>query len=353
MRPAGARRASDRPPSSPGSSRRRATRASCAERLGIPGPAYRRFDSAEPAIEWFRVGRPPGRRQARRVGGRQGRHRARRRRRDRSPRSGPPPTQGPFVRRGTSLRSGVLAARALRRPDRAATADRPGPQAHRRGRHRAEHRRDGCLRAGAGAVRRRRAGGDVRAAGARPPRRRRHAVRRRAVRGVDADRRRAAADRVQLPVRRPRGAGRAPPRRIRPRRAVAGVHARRARHGFLAWCEAAPRARWSLPRLDIRSLRSPAPRSAGSRPTEDASTIVFPAGIADGRVTGGRVLAVTGLGADLAAARGRRVRADGVDPVRRDAGASRHRLAGSGRDARRRTRRPASTSTRATVRSAR
>jgi phosphoribosylamine--glycine ligase/phosphoribosylaminoimidazole synthetase len=41
----------------------------------------------------------------------------------------------------------------------------------------------------------------------------------------------------------------------------------------------------------------------GLLPGEDASTIVFPAGMTDGRVTGGRVLAVTGLGDDLAAAR--------------------------------------------------
>jgi phosphoribosylamine--glycine ligase/phosphoribosylaminoimidazole synthetase len=41
----------------------------------------------------------------------------------------------------------------------------------------------------------------------------------------------------------------------------------------------------------------------GFAPTEDSSTIVFPAGMAEGRVTGGRVLAVTGLGDDLAAAR--------------------------------------------------
>ncbi len=62
-----------------------------------------------------------------------------------------------------------------------------------------------------------------------------------------------------------------------------------------------------------------------SRPTEDASTIVFPAGIVDGRVTGGRVLAVTGLGADLAAARAAAyermasIQFDGMQ-VRRDIG---------------------------------
>ena len=63
----------------------------------------------------------------------------------------------------------------------------------------------------------------------------------------------------------------------------------------------------------------------GLVPTEDASTIVFPAGMVDGRVTGGRVLAVTGLGDDLAAARAAAyermasIRFDGMQ-VRRDIG---------------------------------
>ncbi len=63
----------------------------------------------------------------------------------------------------------------------------------------------------------------------------------------------------------------------------------------------------------------------GLSPTEDASTILFPAGIVEGRVTGGRVLAVTGLGADLAAARAAAyermasIRFDGMQ-VRRDIG---------------------------------
>jgi len=63
----------------------------------------------------------------------------------------------------------------------------------------------------------------------------------------------------------------------------------------------------------------------GLSPTEDASSIVFPAGIVDGRVAGGRVLAVTGLGADLAAARIAAyerlatIRFDGMQ-VRRDIG---------------------------------
>ncbi len=63
----------------------------------------------------------------------------------------------------------------------------------------------------------------------------------------------------------------------------------------------------------------------GLEPIEDATTIVFPAGMAEGRVTGGRVLAVTGLGDDLAAARAAAyermasIRFDGMQ-VRRDIG---------------------------------
>ena len=63
----------------------------------------------------------------------------------------------------------------------------------------------------------------------------------------------------------------------------------------------------------------------GLSPIEDASTIVFPAGIVDGRVSGGRVLAVTGFGDDLGAARAAAyariasIRFDGMQ-VRRDIG---------------------------------
>ena len=97
---------------------------------------------------------------------------------------------------------------------------RARPQAHRRRRHRPEHRRDGRVLAGAG----------LRAAEVeelvdrihRPVldelARRGVAVRRRALRGPDADRRRAAGARVQLPVRRPRDAVAAAAPRGRPAR---------------------------------------------------------------------------------------------------------------------------------------
>ncbi len=60
-------------------------------------------------------------------------------------------------------------------------------------------------------------------------------------------------------------------------------------------------------------------------PTGDPAAILFPAGVRDGKVAGGRVLAVTGLGPDLAAARAAAYRGlDGVKftnmQVRRDIG---------------------------------
>ena len=92
-----------------------------------------------------------------------------------------------------------------------------------------------------------------------------------------------------------------------------GVHRRRRRTG--------------VPRRAVgRRARS---RSASCRPARS----LFPAGLADGVATGGRVLAVTGLGADLAAARGRRLRRHRSGPVRRHAGAPGHRMAGTGRGA--------------------
>lgn len=62
-----------------------------------------------------------------------------------------------------------------------------------------------------------------------------------------------------------------------------------------------------------------------NRSSDDPDAILFPAGVSDGRTAGGRVLAVTGLGADLASARATAYRAmDGVSfpnkIVRRDIG---------------------------------
>ena len=102
------------------------------------------------AIAWYRAARSPGGRQARRPGGRQGRHRSRLATKRRSPRSVPP--TGPFVleERMTGPECSLIAL--CDGTDRRRPAARPGPQAHRRGRHRPEHRRDGRLRPGAGAA---------------------------------------------------------------------------------------------------------------------------------------------------------------------------------------------------------
>ena len=195
-------------------------------RLGIPGPAFARFGAGdvESAMAWWRaLDRPvvvkldglaagkgvtvPDDEEATvaAIRAADGRVRA----------------------RGADARPGVHAAGAVRRTDRSPAADRSGSQAHRRRRHRPEHRRDGCLRPRTGALRRRRPRGDVRPAGARSLRRRRDAVRRRAVRRADADRRRAAPRRVQRPLRRPRDAGRAPAAGVRPGVGRPGLHPRR------------------------------------------------------------------------------------------------------------------------------
>jgi phosphoribosylamine--glycine ligase/phosphoribosylformylglycinamidine cyclo-ligase len=79
----------------------------------------------------------------------------------------------------------------------------------------------------------------------------------------------------------------------------------------------------AAPRLGDRILTSLRPAERAS--TSSESALLFPAGMADGVTTGGRVLAVTGLGADLAAAREAAYRGmaevhfDGMQ-VRRDIG---------------------------------
>ena len=99
----------------------------------------------------------------------------------------------PGGRRGVPRRRRAVGARDLRRRDRAAARAGARLQAHRRRRHRAQHRRDGLLLAGARGRRRvRRAhprrGPPAGGRRARPPR---HAVPRRPLRGPDAHRGRA------------------------------------------------------------------------------------------------------------------------------------------------------------------
>ena len=153
--PAGSR-ASAQPPTSPA----RIVEGLC-PRAGDRARACRRrvicaTSSADEAIAWWRAARRADRREAGRAGGRQGRHRAGHRRRDHSTQSSRSSALGPIVveERLTgpecslmALCDGTVALPA---------ADRPGPQADRRGRHRAEHRRDGRLRPGADRLRRRR-----------------------------------------------------------------------------------------------------------------------------------------------------------------------------------------------------
>ena len=206
-------------------------------------------------------GQPGHGRQARRAGRRQGRRRAVHAGRDRS-RDHRPRRHGPDRARGAAARPGVLAARALRRQDGPAAAAGAGPQAHRRGRHRPQHRRHGRVRARAGAVRGRRAVQDVRPARHRPLRRARHALRRSAVRRSDPDRRRAAPARVQLPLRRPRGPGRARPPRRRPGGARPRLHPRPARRQTIATA--------SRRRLHRRRRRPRLPRQPGHRRPDHA-----------------------------------------------------------------------------------
>ena len=121
--------------------------------LGIPGPPFARFAARRRRRRAGVVARAraAGRRQARRAGRRQGGHRAGGRCGDRG---GDPRRRRPVRAGGADDRAGVLVAGPVRRAHRPGAAAGPGPQAPRRGRHRAEHRRDGRLRAGAGAVRR-------------------------------------------------------------------------------------------------------------------------------------------------------------------------------------------------------
>ena len=127
--------------------------------------------------------------------------------------------------------------------------------------------------------------------------------------------------------------------RTRPRRARARRDAGRHHDRCRSSSPTAPRARSSppppatrrRPRLGDPVLTGFARRAGELARAEPA--LLFPAGLADGVTTGGRVLAVTGLGADLAAARDAAYAAMAEHLVRRHAGAPRHRLAGARRRA--------------------
>ena len=99
--------------------------------------------------------RRPDRREAGWSGRRQGRRRTRHRR-GHTGRDHDTDRLGPIVLEERLDRPGMQPDGAVRRQGGASASDRPGPQADRRGRHRAQHRRDGRIRAGADRVRRRR-----------------------------------------------------------------------------------------------------------------------------------------------------------------------------------------------------
>ena len=133
--------------------------------------------------------------------------------------------------RGVPGRRGGLGAGDHRRRGLDGARAGDGPQAGRRGRQRAQHGRHGGLFARAGHDAALDAPGRAAraAADALRARARRHRLPRRAVRGPDDDRRRAARARVQLPLRRPRDAGVPQAHAERPRAVPVGRGARRAR----------------------------------------------------------------------------------------------------------------------------
>ena len=108
--------------------------------------------------------------------------------------------------RGAAERPGGVGVRPHRWPGDGAATPRPGPQAHRRRRHRPQHRRHGGLCPGALARRDGPGGGAPQRAGAHPggsagPG---HRLPRRDLCRPDAHRQRPPGDRVQLPLRRSR-----------------------------------------------------------------------------------------------------------------------------------------------------
>ena len=130
------------------------------------------------------------------------------RKRSSTPGSPRPRVRRAARRRGAARGRGAVGLRSVRRRARRSRSAPRATTSARRRRHRAEHRRDGDVLAGAG-IRPGRGRGAPRPdppAGVRAARPPRLAVRRRAVRRADADGRGAAGAGVQLPVRRPRDA---------------------------------------------------------------------------------------------------------------------------------------------------
>ena len=302
-----------------------------------PPTPFASADRLDEAIAWWReLGRPGGG-QARRSGRRQGRDRAADADGDARRRSELVCRVGPVRRaRGAPERPGVLAAW------RCATAStaRPLPlaQDHKRigeGDTGPEHRRHGRLRAG---TRCRHDADELAATFVQPVvdylRCGRHALRRRALRRADADRRRPAAARVQLPLRRSRGPGRAAAAR-RPTWSTCR----------LACCHRASwptPGRWSPPArhcgVVLAAAGYPAaPRSPSTHePIDAAADTVIVRGrrplVVPRRRRRPRVLAVTGVGpAPSPRARDARLRGWSTSLTSTAAGAPRHRLAGARR----------------------
>ena len=224
----------------------------------------------------------------------------------------------------------MLAARPVRRSHPVPTAAaRPGPQAHRRGRHRAEHRRHGRLCPGPGPARRPRSSRPRSSASARPPSRRRHALRRCAVRRADADHGRASdwsSTTSASAIPRPRQCCHSSTRTSqrwrwrRPPVTLAGSRVR-IRPGAAVTVVAASASTRLGSTGDVITDDAGAERPGGVAAATPIS-IRFDAAVKldpDGtqRTSGGRVLAVTGLGDDLALELGNAYHTTGADPAPR------------------------------------
>ena len=125
--------------------------------------------------------------------------------------------------------------------------------------------------------------------------------------GLMLDRRRPAGARVQLPLRRPRDAVAAAAARGRPARGARGRGGRRPRSGVGSAGAPAPPSPSCSPPATTRASGDSGSPITGIEAAEATGALVFHAGTAlrDGRVVtnGGRILNVTGVGDDVAAAR--------------------------------------------------